>query len=448
VAVAGEPVGDSANTWHAYPDGAATFQDGEGGWYYVCNSEVFDYLTPTTGPQGGVGAIHFAESGSIIDSYRILAGSHSNCAGGPTPWGTWLSCEESASEDGLVYECDPTGQSDAVSHEAMGRWAHEAVAVDPIDERLYLTQDHPTGLLYRFTPDRYPDLSLGLLEAAIVATSGSVTWSEVPDPSGASAPTREQVPDARAFAGGEGIWYYDGSVYFTTKLDHSVWALDLRTQQLTLIWQSDPEAVGIEDAVLSGVDNITVDEGTGDLYVAEDEGNMELVIITAAGEVAPFCRLPGQDNSEITGPVFNPTRDRLYFSSQRGPSLKPLDEIVNGIESTDLAGGVTYEITGPFRGVRKNAQPGTTATVTKESTSMIASEGTQTPKATPAGTTPSPVTTLAELAAPKAETSDSGAENGVNGVVVGVGIAAVAAVLGGAIVLRKRGNNDAEDRET
>lgn len=432
VAVAGEPVGGTSNTWHAFPDGAATFPDGLGGWYYVCNSEVFDFLTPTTGPQGGVGAIHFDQDGAIIDSYRILKGSHSNCAGGPTPWGTWLSCEEAADEQGRVYECDPTGRAEAVVREAMGRWTHEAVAVDPVDQRLYLTEDHPSGLLYRFSPDAYPDLSQGLLEAALVAADGSVTWGEVVDPSGVPLQTRKQVPGARTFAGGEGIWYYDGSVYFTSKLDNSVWELDLRNQQLDLIWQSDPATEGVEGAVLSGVDNITVDEGTGDLYVAEDGGNMELVIITPDGKVAPFCHIPDQDSSEITGPVFNPSRDRLYFSSQRGPSLKPLNEIINGFDFADFTGGVTYEVTGPFRGVEDNASV-----------------------ASPVTTVQSPVTTLAEAAAADPGSTEPVGDVPINDVAiddddttgvivgVGVGVVAVTAALGGAIALRNRGNKNA-----
>jgi secreted PhoX family phosphatase len=189
IAVAGEPIAGTDYRWLAFPDGAATFETDDGGWIYTVNSEVFSFHAPT--PSGGVSAVRFDADGEVVDAYRILEGSHSNCAGGPTPWGTWLSCEEDfADEQGLVYECDPTGERSAVVHEAMGRWAHEAVAVDPESETLYLTQDHPNGLLYRYTPDSYPDLSSGLLEACTVGSDGSVSWQVVPDPSGRSAPTR------------------------------------------------------------------------------------------------------------------------------------------------------------------------------------------------------------------------------------------------------------------
>ena len=162
----------------------------------------------------------------------------------------------------------------------------------------------------------------------------NVTWGIVSDPSASSIPTRQQVVGATIFTGAEGIWYFDGSIYFTTKYDHSVHSIDLRTNAYSLIWKGDPDGLGIEGAVLSHVDNITVDAGSGDLIVAEDGGNMELVIITPDGAVAPFVRVvgAGHEDSEMTGPVFSPNRDRLYFSSQRGPSTKSIEEILPGIE--------------------------------------------------------------------------------------------------------------------
>ena len=105
VARSGEPVGATSYRWHPAPDGGACFPDGAG-WIYVSNSEVWD--------DGGVGAIRFAADGSVTDAYRILDGTDRNCAGGPTPWGTWLSCEEVPG--GQVYETDPRGERKAVGH--------------------------------------------------------------------------------------------------------------------------------------------------------------------------------------------------------------------------------------------------------------------------------------------------------------------------------------------
>ena len=444
IAVAGEPVGDTDYPWHLYPDGAATFDDGQGGWYYTVNSEVFDFLKADS---GGVSAIHFDADGNITDAYRILNGSNSNCAGGPTPWGTWLSGEENFGEIGRIWECDPTGQKEAVAHENMGLFTHEAAAVDPDGQAVYMTQDLPDGLLYRYTPTNYPDLSEGTLEAAIIADDGAVTWGVVADPKGgATNPTRLQVPGARTFNGGEGIWYHEGWIYFTSKGDHSVHGIDLAAQTYRLIWKGDPDGQGVEGAVLSGVDNITVNAGTGDLVVAEDGGNMELVLITTDGVVAPIVRVvgPGHEGSEMTGPVFSPRRDRLYFSSQRGPTPKSVGEILEGLDTTVFQGGVTYEITGPFRGIAEVP----TVTTEPPATEPPATE----PPATEAPTTtiPNPVTTLAQAAettAPPAtsptEEDDGGGSSAV--LPIGIGAVAVVAAVGGAIALRNRGKGGGTD---
>jgi len=427
VAVGGEPVGDTTYDWHIFPDGAATFDDGEDGWYHVCNSEVF------VAGLGGVSAIHFGSDGEILDAYPLLVGSVANCAGGPTPWGTWLSCEEDLLEQGIVWECDPTGQREAVAHPAMGKWAHEAVAVDPVEERLYMTQDNPTGLLYRYTPTAYPDLSHGLLEAATVADNGAVTWADVPDPSGESAPTREQVEGATVFLGGEGIWYHDDLIYFCTKYDNVVHSIDLRAQLYSEIYRPTPEEEAADTAILSGVDNITVDEGTGDLFIAEDGGNMEVVVITPDGDVAPFLRVADQHESEITGPVFNPRRDRLYFSSQRGPSPKAVRDIVPGFDSPLTNAGITYEVSGPFRGIV--AEPVETTTTTE----VVEEPETAEPKVSPT-TIPSPTTTLGQAAENSTAPVSSDDDDGNDGMVIGIGVGvAAAAVAGGALLaLRNR----------
>jgi secreted PhoX family phosphatase len=386
------------HVWHHRPDGGACFATDDGGWVYVSNSEM-----PGV---GGVGAVRFDPEGRIVDAYAILEGTNINCAGGPTPWGTWLSCEEfdghggdplaegAATIAGQVWECDPLGPGQGTALPALGLFRHEAVAVDPVGERLYLTEDQPDGRLYRFTPDAYPDLTSGTLDAAAV-DGATVTWIPVPDPGATDQRTALQVADTTTpFPGGEGIWWHNGVVYLTTKGDNRVHAIDTAADSYELLY--DAAALG-DEATLIGVDNITVEEGSGDLVVAEDGGNMELVLVTTDRVVAPLVRVVGHDGSEITGPAFSPDGRRLYFSSQKG---------------ANAAGtGVTWEVSGPFRGVALR-------------------------ESTPAATVPTATTTLSD--AVRGGTDDAGDDGLPSG--VGLGAAAVAtAAVGAAIAFRRRG---------
>ncbi|NIQ12839.1 MAG: DUF839 domain-containing protein, partial [Candidatus Dadabacteria bacterium] len=69
---------------------------------------------------------------------------------------------------GQVWECDPYGKKPAILLESLGRFMHEAVAVDPVNQQIYLTEDVKDGCLYRFTPDHYPDLTSGKLEVMYI----------------------------------------------------------------------------------------------------------------------------------------------------------------------------------------------------------------------------------------------------------------------------------------
>ncbi|WP_433547785.1 alkaline phosphatase PhoX [Streptomyces sp. CA-294286] len=324
VARSGQKVAGTSYTWHKAPDGGACYADGSG-WIYVSNSEI--------NPSGGAGAIRFSATGAITSAYRILSSTRQNCAGGTTPWNTWLSCEEV--DRGYVYETDPWGVKAAVRRDAMGRFKHEAAAADPVRKVVYLTEDVSDGCFYRFTPTTWGNLSAGKLEVLRMGsgTSGPVTWATVPDPSGASTATRNQVSGAKRFTGGEGCYYANDVCFFTTKGDNRVWKYDAAAQRLDLAY--DDSLVTGGSAPLTGVDNVT-GTASGDLYVAEDGGNMEICMITPADVVAPFLRVSGQSGSEITGPAFSPDGKRLYFSSQRGTS-------------GSSSGGITYEVTGPFR---------------------------------------------------------------------------------------------------
>ncbi|MFF7181375.1 alkaline phosphatase PhoX [Streptomyces sp. NPDC008121] len=323
IARSGQQVGSTSYTWHNAPDGGACFVAGTG-WIYVSNSEI--------NPGGGAGAVKFDASGNVVGAYRVLSNTRQNCAGGKTPWNTWLSCEEVSL--GYVYETDPYGVNAAVRRDAMGRFKHEAAAADPVRKVIYLTEDETSGCFYRFIPTTWGNLSSGTLQVLVAgtATSGSFTWRNVPDPDGSPTATRSQVSGAKKFNGGEGCHYANDTVWFTTKGDNRLWQLNLATGTYELAYDDSLVSGG---APLTGVDNVT-GSSSGDLFIAEDGGNMEICVITPDDVVAPFLRINGQSGSEITGPAFSPDGRRLYFSSQRGTS-------------GSSSGGITYEVTGPFR---------------------------------------------------------------------------------------------------
>jgi uncharacterized protein len=327
---------------------------------------------------------------TLVKSFVSLSGTFVNCAGGPTPWNSWLTCEETVAgtsegfskTHGWVFDVPASaeGPVQAIPLKAMGRFSHEAIAVDFKSGIVYETEDNgfpPGSGFYRFLPkagrhlERGGELQMARIKghpkleiwrgSAIGINVGDVfdvDWVDIPivdpDPND-ELPQGERISalflqgfeqGGVAFNRLEGCWYGDDSIYFhdtrggAARLGH-VWRYipdgNDREGKLVLLYESP----GVNE--LDSPDNITVSP-RGGLVLCEDGGGTQFLRgLTPQGEIFTFAQnnLNGQ---EFAGATFSPDGEILFCNIQGATAGNP---VVTGADPA--LRGLTMAITGPWR---------------------------------------------------------------------------------------------------
>ncbi len=383
--ITGDPM-DDGFTVPSLHDGMACFPGANNTSILVRNHEngatsanpVSGDIRYSTGAQGGTSTLVVGNNRRLIKHFNSIAGTIRNCAGGPTPWRSWITCEETFSittnltsagilEDkkhGYNFEvvADPnSGLVTPVPLIEMGRFSHEAVAVDPKTGYVYETEDRIDSCFYKFVPNVRPtkvgDLAKGgslyalkvrgMNNFALNTTNNSnfggqegsikvgqtlpVEWVKIdnPDPEAENASEgvgvryEAQSKGAATFLRGEGAWYGNNLVYFvatqagppginkTNGRGHGqVWAYNPATEELTLVVEASPTGQFLDDP-----DNITV-APWGDLFLCEDGGGVQYIVgVNQKGEVYQFA-FNNYNNSEFAGACFSADGRTLFVNIQ------------------------------------------------------------------------------------------------------------------------------------
>ena len=309
-------------------------------------------------------------------AFMSLAGTSRNCAGGATPWGTWVTCEETvqtadgeyAKDHGFNFEVPARlsgGPFPAVPLTAMGRFNHEAVAVDPKTGIVYQTEDRPDSLIYRYLPNRPGALAEGgrlqalrvrgqkafdtrnwHAHAVSVGQSLEVEWVDMEDIASPDDDMRYvgfYLKGCARFARGEGMWHGSDGVYFacTTggrKKRGQIWRYVPSPAEGTAAEARSPGKLELfvepdNNNVCENCDNITF-APWGDLFVCEDQAGKKsipeqyVLRITPTGQVSRFAR-NALNRTELAGICFSPDGTTMF---------------VNLYDP-----GITVAITGPWR---------------------------------------------------------------------------------------------------
>ncbi len=366
-------------------DGMAAFPGPAGRTILICNHEVNADASASDGPfgakqellakvpagkiydagttgrpmLGGTTTLVLNAAGEVESSRLSLAGTIRNCAGGPTPWNSWVTCEETtlvaggelARSHGYNFEVPAstaeTGLADPVPLKGMGRFEHEAIAVDPYTGVVYQTEDKNDGIVTRYLPNVPGALHKGgRLQALAIRGMHGVdlrNWepdlqfeagrkleTEWIDCDGADSQEddlrlRMVEKGAAIFARGEGMWFGNRVVYFA--------CTNGGIARKGQIWKYTPGglegkpgekmAPGVlelfaepnDGSVVENADNLTV-APWGDVIVCEDRaGDARLIGVTPSGRMYQLGRNIGS-SSELAGVCFSPDGRTLFVNVQ------------------------------------------------------------------------------------------------------------------------------------
>lgn len=325
--------------------------------------QLYDTAHGTHICQGGTTTLVYdTQKQQVLAQHLSLSGTLRNCAGGVTPWNTWVTCEETTTrknkqfeqDHGYAFEVTATTKPElqkANPLKAMGRFNREAVAVDKKSGIVYQTEDRGDGLLYRFIPNVPGELDKGgKVQALAIKGAPStdtrnwpdqtkkfpeskaveVEWIDLEDIESPKDDLRLRGFKAGAarFARGEGIWAGDGEIFWActnggakglgqifkyTPSPSEGTAEETPPGTLELFVESE------DSELLGACDNLTV-APWGGLVVSEDNGkNSSIVGITGKGE----CYRIGQVafNSELAGICFSPDGTTMFVNAQWNPGM-------------------------------------------------------------------------------------------------------------------------------
>jgi uncharacterized protein len=329
-------------------DGMAAFAGANNTTILIRNHELaFDAATQVEAPEqkkydpeakGGTTTLIVNRDRQLVKHYGSLAGTDFNCAGGQTPWGSWLSCEESVEirdrRHGYVFEVpsSTTGFVKPLPLKAMGRFRHEAAAVEPRSGDIYMTEDREDGLFYRFVPNQRGNLSAGgtlyalkLADQPQAITKAGfpvnqrqrVEWIRIdtPDPETDSVRAEGYAKGAAQFSRGEGMIAGQGEIYFSCTNGGSAGAGQ--------IWRYNPAESSLElylepnnAKILDYPDNLVISP-QGRLFVCEDgAASNYIVAVNPSGEPQKFAR-NALNNEEFAGVCFSPDGQTMFVNLQK-----------------------------------------------------------------------------------------------------------------------------------